>query len=70
MTDEKTQLDKFKEGARDFETDDDPERFKEQLAKLVEHKPVEIRDAGGLEAEADAMGARALKHKPAPEKPE
>ena len=48
----------------------DPERFKEQLAKLVEHKPVEIRDAGGLEAEADAMGARALKHKPVPEKPE
>lgn len=35
------QLDKFKEAARDLETDDDPERFKERLGKLVKHKPVE-----------------------------
>jgi hypothetical protein len=42
MTDEpKTQLDKFKEAARELETDDDPERFKERLGKLVKHKPVE-----------------------------
>lgn len=33
----KSQLDKFKEAARDLEADDDPERFKEKLAK---HKPV------------------------------
>lgn len=42
MTDEpKSQIDKFKEAARDLETDDDPERFKETLGKLVKHKPVE-----------------------------
>lgn len=35
------QLDKFKQAARELETDDDPERFKERLAKLVKHKPVE-----------------------------
>ena len=38
--DAKTQLDKFKEAARDLETDDDPARFKERLAKVVKHKPV------------------------------
>lgn len=37
----KTQLYKFKDAARDLETDDDPERFKERLAKVVKHKPVE-----------------------------
>ena len=36
-----SQLDKFKEAARPLETDDDPERFKERLSKLVKHKPVE-----------------------------
>jgi len=36
-----TQLDKFKQAARDLEADDDPERFKERLGKLVKHKPVE-----------------------------
>jgi hypothetical protein len=35
------QLDKFKEAARDLETDDDPEHFKERLGKLVKHKPVD-----------------------------
>jgi len=45
MTDTpQTQLDKFKEAARDLETDDDPERFKERLGKLVKHKPVDKRD--------------------------
>lgn len=39
MTDKK-QLDKFKEAARDLETDDDPKRFDERLGKLVKHKPV------------------------------
>lgn len=40
MTDkpESTQLDKFKEAARKLETDDDPKRFKDRLAKLVRHK--------------------------------
>jgi len=41
MTDQKTQADKFKEAARELETDDDPERFKQRLEKLVKQKPVE-----------------------------
>jgi hypothetical protein len=40
-TPDPTQLDKFKQAARDLEADDDPERFKERLRKLVKHKPVE-----------------------------
>lgn len=40
MADEKSQLDKFKQAARELATDDDPERFKDQLKKLVKHKPV------------------------------
>jgi len=39
-----TQLDKFKQAARELETDDDPKRFKERLGKLVKHKPVEKPD--------------------------
>jgi len=35
-----SQSDKFKQAARELETDDDPERFKERLAKLARHKPV------------------------------
>lgn len=34
------QLDKFKQAARELETDDDAERFKDRLRKLVKHKPV------------------------------
>lgn len=44
MTDDRTQLDKFKAAARDLETDDDPQRFKERLRKAVKHKPVEKRE--------------------------
>ncbi len=40
MSDEPTQLDKFKEAARQLGTDDDPERFKNRLGRLVRHKPV------------------------------
>lgn len=40
MIDTQSQLDNFREGARDIETDDDLERF-EKLAKMVKHKPVE-----------------------------
>lgn len=35
-----SQLDKFKEAARELETDDDEAHFKERLAKVVKHKPV------------------------------
>jgi len=39
-TPDQSQLDKFKQAARELETDDDPERFKDRLKKLVKHKPV------------------------------
>lgn len=35
----KTQSDKFKEAARELETDDDEKRFDERVKKLVKHKP-------------------------------
>lgn len=44
MADSKTQLDKFKEAARELECDDDDERFDDRLKKLVKHKPVEKPD--------------------------
>ncbi len=34
-----SQLDKFKEAARQLEADDDEERFEERLKKLVKQKP-------------------------------
>lgn len=52
MGPDKSQLDKFKQAARQLETDDDPERFKERVRKIVKHKPVE--GAGG--AADDAPG--------------
>lgn len=39
-TDKRSQSEKFKEAARDLETDDDPKAFDERLGKLVKHKPV------------------------------
>ena len=39
MSEKKTQLDRFKEAARQLETDDDEERFNEKLRKLVKEKP-------------------------------
>ena len=35
---EKSQLDRFKEAARQLETDDDEERFNEKLRKLARQK--------------------------------
>jgi hypothetical protein len=37
----KTQIDKFKQAARDLECDDDEARFRERVGKLVKQKPVE-----------------------------
>jgi len=37
----KSQLDKFKEAARELETDDDEKRFDERVKKLVKQKPVD-----------------------------
>jgi len=41
MEDEKPQIDKFKDAARELECDDDEQRFKERLGKLVKAKPTE-----------------------------
>lgn len=38
---DKSQLDKFKESARELECDDDEQRFKERLGKLAKAKLVE-----------------------------
>ncbi|MFV0410947.1 MAG: hypothetical protein ACK5LJ_14990 [Paracoccus sp. (in: a-proteobacteria)] len=35
----KSQLKKFKEAARQLETDDDDERFEERLKQIVKEKP-------------------------------
>ena len=40
MTD-KRQLDKFKDAARDLECDEDEQRFKDRLGKLVKPIPVD-----------------------------
>ncbi|MEY1557323.1 hypothetical protein AB3Y40_16950 [Yoonia sp. R2331] len=39
MSQNKTQLDRFKEAARQLETDDDEAKFNEKLGKLVKPKP-------------------------------
>ncbi|EEX16559.1 hypothetical protein CSE45_3931 [Citreicella sp. SE45] len=39
METDKSQLDRFKEAARQLETDDDEARFNEKLGKLVKQKP-------------------------------
>lgn len=44
---EKPQIDKFKDAARELECDDDAQRFKERLGKLVQHKPSEKPNSGG-----------------------
>lgn len=44
QTEEQSQLDKFKQAARELETDDDPKRFEERVGKLVKHKPIEKPD--------------------------
>ena len=40
----KSQLDKFKEAARQLETDDDEERFEEKLRKVVQQKTESVED--------------------------
>ena len=46
MENEKSQLDRFKEAARELEADDDEARFNEKLGKLVKQKPKEVSDNG------------------------
>lgn len=43
MTEKKSQLDKFKEAARQLKADDDEERFDEKLKLLATQKPDEER---------------------------
>ena len=47
MASDKPQLDKFKEAARQLETDDDEARFEERLKRLAKRKPADQRDAPG-----------------------
>jgi hypothetical protein len=44
MTQDKSELDKFKEAACDIGADDDTKRVEKSLRKLVKHKPVEKLD--------------------------
>ena len=39
MCNKKSQLDRFKEAARELEADDDEAKFNEKLGKLVKQKP-------------------------------
>lgn len=39
MTDNKSQLDKFKQAARELETDEDEARWDERLRKVAKAKP-------------------------------
>jgi len=39
MNTDKSQLDRFKEAAREIETDDDEAKFNEKLGELVKQKP-------------------------------
>lgn len=39
MTDDRSQLDKFKALARELEADEDEARWDERLAKVAKHKP-------------------------------
>lgn len=44
MFNDKTQLDRFKEAAREIGTDDDEDRFNEKLKRLVKDKPKDDKD--------------------------
>ncbi|GAA5075114.1 hypothetical protein N0B44_10420 [Roseibacterium beibuensis] len=46
MPEGKSQLDKFKEAARQLETDDDEERFDEKLKRLAKQKPDDRNTSG------------------------
>jgi hypothetical protein len=41
MAKQKSQIDKFREAAREAETDDDEKRFDERLGKIAKAKPAE-----------------------------
>lgn len=41
MTDKKSQLERFKQAARELETDNDEKRFNEKLEKIARQKPAD-----------------------------
>ncbi|WP_171563437.1 MULTISPECIES: hypothetical protein [unclassified Roseobacter] len=45
MDKDKSQPERFKEAARQLETDDDVDRFNEKFTKLIKHKPVPKKPA-------------------------
>ena len=47
MTKAKSQLDKFKEMARELETDEDEDRFEAKLKRIVRHTPEKKKPAKG-----------------------
>lgn len=47
MSDKKSQLERFKEAARQLEADDDEERFEKRLKKLVKDRPADKGDRTG-----------------------
>lgn len=51
--DEKTQLDKFKEAARQLETDDDEERFEKKLKKIVKKPLTEESGSDSVSSDGD-----------------
>lgn len=44
MNEKKSQLDRFKEAARELGTDDDEERFNEKLKKLAKQGPEDDKE--------------------------
>lgn len=46
MEKEKSQIERFKEAARQLETDDDDERFEERLKQIVKQKPDDKKSSG------------------------
>lgn len=51
QSDKKTQLDKFRDAARQLGTDDDPERFAETVKKLIKAKPQPKAEQSSKKAE-------------------
>ena len=53
MENKKTQLDRFKEAARELEADDDEERFNEKLGKLVKPKLTDESKSQSMRTDGD-----------------
>lgn len=49
----KQQIDRFKEAARELETDDDEARFNEKLGKLVKRKLTDDSESESIPSDGD-----------------